>query len=194
MTTAAKRVGSQDHHDHHHHVRRRFILGIGFTAAIPWPARAQTTPIARGEAFPWPTLTLLDGRRLEPADWVDTAAVIVVFATWCPYCRRHNAHLEKLHRDLTNRDGPGSRLRVLGAALDGDEALVRRYVRNEGLSFPVTMQGPALHRLASARRVIPLTLTINRAGTTGLAIPGELSEGDVMAFAALAQPLSTTPR
>lgn len=146
------------------------------------PAAAQRTgPVA--EPFAWPEIALLDGPLLRPADWQDTAAVLVFWATHCPFCRRHNAHVEKLHRAVA-----GQRLRVLGLSTDRDPEKVRRYLREQGYGFPVSLTAAEpLRLLLGLRRTIPTTIGISRNGRVGLAMPGEMFEEDVLAMASLAQ-------
>ena len=159
-------------------------------AAAAWPAltvlpqvarAAATTPRALGQVVDWPTLELLDGRRLVAADWRDTAAVVVFWETTCPFCRRHNAHVDKLHRA-----SEGKRLRVLTVARDRDPALVRQYLSSQGYGFPVTLQEGALRAQFSARRVVPLTCSVGRDGRLREVIPGEMFEEDVLALTTLA--------
>lgn len=130
----------------------------------------------------WPAIELLDGPVLAPTHWQDRAAVLVFFATHCPYCRRHNHHIEKLHRA-----SQGTRLQVLGAALDREPEPVRAYLRAAGHSFPVTMQGQRLRALFSARQVMPLTVSLDRQGMVRAMVPGEMFEEDVLELLALAK-------
>lgn len=157
-------------------MRRRLLLGA---AAAPWlgdPLRAQARVLR------WPELRMIDGSVRQAAEWSDVAAVVVVFATWCPFCRRHNSHVQALHDAHA-----GAHLRVIGAAIDRDESIVRRYVAQQGLTFPVTMQGAQLRDLAGARAIIPTTITVDRAGRLRTPIPGEMFREDVLELAALAQ-------
>lgn len=168
-----------------HRARRRWLGGAAALAAgalvLPPPAHGQVpSPVA------WPAIDLLDGTRLEPAAWRDTAAVVVIWATHCPFCRRHNVHLEKLHRAVA-----GKPLRVIAASVDRDPGVVRRYLQAQGYTFPVTMQGESLRRLFSPRTVIPLTVPVDRQGRAGTPIPGEMFEEDVLDLARLADPPPT---
>lgn len=158
-------------------MRRRLLLGAAAGAWMAGPAPAQ--PAAR---LAWPELRLIDGSIVRAADWNDVAAVVVVFATWCPFCQRHNAHVQALHQAHG-----GAHLRVIGAAIDRDEAAVRRYVERQGLTFSVTMQGAQLRDLAGARAIIPTTIAVDGAGRLQPPIPGEMFREDVLELAALAQ-------
>lgn len=142
---------------------------------------AAAAAIAPGETVRWPTLELLGGGRLGPADWRDTAAVVVLWETTCPFCRRHNAHVEKLHRAAA-----GKRLRVITAARDRDPAAVRQYLAEKGYTFAVTLQEASLRELFTSRKVIPMTCTVGRDGRLREVIPGEMFEEDLLAMLALA--------
>jgi len=154
---------------------RRLLL----LQALSAPALAAQ---GTGPGRDWPLIELLDGGRFAPSHWQDRAAVLVFFATHCPFCRRHNQHIEKLHRA-----SQGLRLQVLGAALDREPAPVRSYLAKARYSFPVTMQGPSLRALFSARQLMPLTVTLDRQGAVRAVVPGEMFEEDVLELLALAK-------
>ena len=155
------------------------------TAAVLQPARvhagaplpAASTPAAP-VPFLWPQITLLDGSVLGPQEWGDMAAVVVFFATWCPFCARHNPHVQQLHEAVA-----GKRLRVLGAALDQDVSLVRSYVRRHGYTFAITPHGADLRLKMSARPGLPLTVPFDRSGRMQTPIPGEMFLEDVLELA-----------
>ena len=119
---------------------RRRPLGAGCRRAVAAPA-------APGEAVAWPEVTLLDGSRFGPAQAAGRALVVVFWSTTCPFCRRHNEHVEKLHRAAAGR-----RLAVLGVSRDRDVAAVRRHAREHGYTFPITTDQAPLAAALSARR------------------------------------------
>ncbi len=158
-------------------MRRREWMAAGAVLALAGPAPA----LERGDRVPWPEgVTLLDGSRWAPRP--GHAQVIVRWATWCGFCRRHNARLNTLVAQLG--DAP---LQVLGVATDRDPQAVRRHVAAEGFRFPVTLDAAAFSALSAARQVIPLTITTDRHGRLREVIPGEMAEADVLALAALAR-------
>jgi len=161
--------------------RRLVLAGLALVWARGLPA--AEAPADLREAIPWPEMTLLGGETLIVEAWKDTAAVVVFWATWCPFCRRHNARIEGLYRAAA-----GPHLRVLSVALDGDEASVQHYMTANGFHFPVVVGRPELRELFTKRRVIPMTCLVDRRGRLAQAIPGEMAEADVLALAALARP------
>jgi thiol-disulfide isomerase/thioredoxin len=143
------------------------------------PAGTSTSTDRIGQTLQWPDLDLIDGSRLPASAWQDCAAVVVFWATWCGYCRRHNAHVEQLHQRAS-----GSHLRVLGVAIDGDPTDLRRHAADTGLHFPIAFNARQLRLQCSARRLVPLTCVVDRRARLRQVIPGEMSRSDVLGLAA----------
>jgi thiol-disulfide isomerase/thioredoxin len=164
--------------------RRRWLRGLGVAAAafvaLPSVAGSQGSPTSDA-AFEWPSLTLLDGTVWTPESWRGQAAVVVVWATWCGFCHRHNPRVETLWRGLAGRP-----VRVLGLALDRDAESVRRHVLERGYTFPMVVDAEPLRARLTPRRVTPMTVTFDRRGRLFQRIPGEMAEDDVLALARLA--------
>lgn len=159
--------------------RRAFSLW-GLASVLPALAQAQSAE--PGAPIDWPVISLLGGDKIDPVSWRGVPAVVVLWATHCPFCKRHNAHIEKLYRATQGRS-----LRVLGVALDTDAEAVRRYMAVNGYSFPVTLDGGVLRQRLTPRRVIPMTCVLDRLGRVVQAIPGEMAEDDVLGFARVLQ-------
>ena len=157
--------------------RRQLLGAAGLAIAAP-AGLAVSAP----EFVNWPVMTLLDGQVLKPEDWRDMAAVLVFWTTWCPYCRRHNARIDRLHRASA-----GANLRVLGVALDGDAAAVKRYMQSGNFSFPVLVGMPGLRDQFTSRQMVPMTCLVDRQGRLRQQIPGEMAEDDVLGLADLSR-------
>ena len=155
---------------------------LALSAALHRP-RASAEAAGPGQRVSWPDVTLLDGSRWNASQWAGQAAVVVFWSTTCPFCKRHNQHVERLFRAAS-----GSTLKVLGVARERDAAAVQRYARQQGYSFPITLDNGPMSAALSLRRVIPLTVTVDRTGHLLQAIPGEMFEEDVMEPLQIAQP------
>jgi thiol-disulfide isomerase/thioredoxin len=160
------------------------LAGLGALAAIaPMASAEAATPTALGSTVPWPTIRLLSGATLEPAALAGQAVIVVFFSTDCPFCARHNVHVDKLARASAKLP-----LRIVMAARDRDPEVVRHYLRQRDFQLDVTLQdAPALQAVLSARRVIPLTCAVDRQGRLREVIPGEMFEEDVLELSKWAQ-------
>ena len=150
--------------------RRALLAGA---ALLAWAPASQA--VQKGQTVSWPEVTLLDGSRWGAAQAQGKTVVVVFWATTCPFCLRHNAHIEKLRRAATGRA-----LEILTVAREADPAAVRAYLARHGYGFAVTLDHAPMAAALSSRRLIPLTLLVDRQGRLQQEIPGEMFEDDVM--------------
>ncbi len=104
-------------------------------------------------------------------------AIVVFWETWCPFCKRHNGHMEKLHQATR-----GKKLRILGATTETDEAKVQAYVQSNQLHFPVALVDRDFRSQFTTRRVIPLTCLVSASSQLMQVIPGEMAYDDVLSL------------
>lgn len=123
----------------------------------------------------WPERTdLIDGRTRTAADWEGKPLLVVFWAVHCPFCLRHNAHLQRLLNERS--DFPP----VLTVAQDRHAATVERYLQSHGYRFDVTLDESTWRRALGVRRVIPSTVPVNAYGRIGLRVPGEMFLEDLL--------------
>jgi thiol-disulfide isomerase/thioredoxin len=163
--------------------RRTALMRTALVWSLPWATATHAAPALPGQRVQWPDVTLLDGRALTPAQLQDKPTLVVFWTTTCPFCRRHNQHLEKLHRAAQAGASP---LRVLAVARERDAAVVKRYAQAQGYTFDITLDHLPLAAALSQRQVIPLTVWVDRHSRLQQVLPGEMFEEDVMEFLQLA--------
>lgn len=165
-------------------MKRRDALIALPTLALAGGAWAGPEPAAPGQTVHWPaSVPLLDGSPWRPVP--GQAVIAVIWSTTCPFCKRHNAHVQKLHQALAGRAAS-----VLGVARDRDPATVQRSMAQHGWTFPVTLAWREIAAALSRRNIIPLTITVDRQGHLKHVIPGEMFEEDVLQLRALAAPVT----
>lgn len=158
-------------------VTRRTAAAVMLSAGLA----AHAVTVQPGDRVQWPTVRLLDGRNWSAADAKDKAVIVVFWSITCPFCRRHNPHVEKLRAAAV-----GKPLVVLTVSRDADAAAVARHLREQGLNFAVTLDYALMSEALSTRRVTPLTVTVGRDGRVRQVIAGEMFEEDVLELVQLA--------
>lgn len=152
--------------------RRRRVLTAALALAVPgWGAAAASAP---ADVVTWPRVRLIDGTELDPGYWQGRGALVVFWATWCGYCKRHN---ERLNRLLARRREAGPR--VLMVAIDSEHGLVLRHVQAQGWNLPVALDEGRLRPVFTDQRTVPLTIVVGPQGQVRQRIPGEMTEDDL---------------
>jgi peroxiredoxin len=113
-----------------------------------------------GGAAPEFSLSDLGGKAVRLANLKGRVVFLNVWATWCEPCREEMPSMESLYQRL---HGPDFEMLAVNAD-QGDRAVVERFVREHGLTFPV-LPDPDL-QIADRYRVTgyPETFLIDRNG------------------------------
>ena len=159
-------------------VSRRHVLA-GTAAALLWgPEVGHASAGPSAPTIRWPALRLLDGTSLTPLALNTMPVMLVFWETWCPYCKRHNVHIERLYQATL-----GMHIRVLGATTETNADKLASYLRANQLHFPVAHIERGFRDQFSQRRVIPLTCLVAENGRLLQAIPGEMGYQDLYSLA-----------
>ncbi len=156
--------------------RRHWVAwALGVAAGKDAPVSAAPLVAPGGTAVAWPARTrLLSGETLTAEQLAGQGLLVVVWATHCAFCLRHNTKLQQV---LTAKGAQAPR--VLGVSLDRDEGLVRRHLQQHGHRFDVTLEATPWLAALGARRVLPTTVAVNRQGQRSVVMPGEMFEEDL---------------
>lgn len=166
--------------------RRQVMAGAAVTLASPLTG-TWASPAALAAPIDWSALQLLDEKGDSPAYWSGLPVVVVFWATWCPFCKRHNAHVEKLYQ-LSR----GKAFRVLGVTVESDKDKISTHVLANQIHFPVALAQTAFRRQFTGRNVIPLTCLVGADGRLMQVMAGEMEQDDVMKLAVTVS--ATEPR
>jgi hypothetical protein len=161
--------------------RRSAFIAMAAAAIGGRVVPAHAAPASPGETVRWPGVTLLDGTRWNAERVAGKAVIVEFWSTTCPFCMRQTAPLPNLRAA-----SGGLPLKTLPAVRERDPEEVRRYMPRHGHRFAVTQDWLPLAEALSTRRVIPLTVTVDRRGRLAQVIPGEMFEEDVLELRQLA--------
>ena len=153
--------------------RRRFLaLPLAGLAGVAARANGAQAPIA------WSDVALLDGSVLR-ADALRGYPVVVEFwASWCPFCKRQNPHLQALWQAQRARG-----LRMLTFSIDRDADAARAYMAAHGYTFPAAMASAQSERWFGARKGLPMLYVVDGGGRIVHEEAGEMFPEDVAALA-----------
>jgi len=136
---------------------RLAALAGGLAAGAPAARAAKGKAAQVGDRVEWRDVVLLDGTTLSAATLKDGPPVIVeIWASWCPFCRRQNPHLQALsarHR---------GELTVLALSIDKDPDKARAYLKEHGYTFAAAMAGPDTERWFGTREGLPEIYVVDR--------------------------------
>lgn len=159
-----------------HSTRRRW-LALALAAQAGWAA-LPADAAGPADVIDWPALVDIDGRTVAADSWRGIPAVLVFWATDCAYCRRHNAHVDRLFRSVDPH-----RLRVMGVVMQANVIAARHYMLAQDYRFRVIADNGRLRARFTQRRVVPMTCTVGADGRLLQCMPGEMSEDDVLGLA-----------
>jgi peroxiredoxin len=138
-------------------------------------ARAADEAIGLGPGYRPPPFTASDinGKPHRLSDYEGEVLVLHFWATWCPYCRSEIPELKELQSQWASKG-----VRVLAVSSDADEAKLRAFVSQQGLTYPVIADAAREASLSEQYAVqgIPVTYIIGRDGRifTRLSGAGEI--------------------
>ncbi len=112
-------------------------LALSFLlAAAPLCAREAAPPLPHGADAPTWNLPSPSGTPVEfPADADDRPAVLLFWATWCPWCKALMPHLQSIREDYADQ---GVRVFAVSVWDDGDPA---GFVARNGYDFVLALEG-----------------------------------------------------
>jgi thiol-disulfide isomerase/thioredoxin len=111
-------------------------------------------------ALPEFALVDLEGRPLSKADLAGKVVLVEFWATWCPPCRSTLAWLGEL------QERHAGELVVLAAAIESEEADVRRIQGELALPLRFAMGTPEMARAFGDLSAVPTLFVFDRAGRT----------------------------
>lgn len=142
---------------------------------------AQTTskyPSAKtwevGDWVELPPLERLDGTKVNWGAYQGRLLLVEFWASWCPFCARQNAMLERFLREHRERG-----LSMIGISIDKTSGAAKAYLERHGYSFEAAMVTPAWLAIYRQRKGLPQLFVLGRDGRLLRIERGEMFEEDV---------------
>ncbi|MBU6402153.1 MAG: TlpA family protein disulfide reductase [Verrucomicrobia bacterium] len=110
------------------------------------------------QAPPW-EMRDVEGKLLKSPDLKGKVVILDFWATWCGPCRLEIPDLVKLHKQYRSQG-----LVVIGASLDDGSAVVKSFMKQFNIGYPVAMADEKIQRAFGGIEAIPTTYIIDREG------------------------------
>jgi len=157
--------------------RRLAIVTLALAALLP----AGRALAEVGDRVRWADVRLHDGRTLRAAELTGRTVVVEFWATWCPFCKKQNPHLQQLHERHGGKD-----LTVLTFSIDRSAEEVATYLKQHGYTFAAAMAGAQSAQLFPGRKGLPVVYVVDPAGRIVFHESGEMFEEDILGLARFA--------
>jgi peroxiredoxin len=134
-------------------------------AAIYWAVQsgpvgtADSTDAAMRQPAPNFELTDLDGRPVSLEQLKGKVVIVDFWATNCPPCRLEIPGFIRLQKEF----GPKG-LQIVGLSLDEAPEVVRHYMAQMKINYPIAMTNPGVVKAFGPIDAIPTTFVIDRQG------------------------------
>ncbi len=156
---------------------RRVLVGVACGAAMlaGCVATDQAPAGTVGAPAPAYSAVTLDGDSTSLAELRGRAVLLNVWATWCHPCRTEIPVLQALYEERREQG-----LEIVGVSIDAgsEDAAVRAFVREFGMTFPVWRDPDSRVTTLFAALGVPATYLIDREGTLVWKKIGPVEEGD----------------
>ena len=105
------------------------------------------------------TVRTIDDREISLDAFKGKVTIVNFWATWCPPCRAEIPDLIALQEKYRDH------LQIIGISEDEDgPEVVRKYVADHGMNYPIAMTSPELERLFPGVSALPTSFVIDRDG------------------------------
>lgn len=120
-------------------------------------------------ALPPLHFVLLDGRNISLEALRGKVVLVNFWATWCPYCRHEMPDMERFYRDYRARG-----VEIIALSHDDDAEKVRRFMTQEGYSFPAAMANGSHAAAFGGVSRLPTSFLIDKQGRLRKKISGQV--------------------
>ena len=152
-----------------------FLIAVVFGWLVSRPSGPSFSRLpAGGRPAPHWSMSDLEGRTVQSADFAGRIVVLNFWATWCPPCRRELPELKEFQRAHSTND-----VIVLGASTDADgPEFLKSFVSRHELNYPILRAGPEV-QMSFYVTSLPSTWIIGRDGRVEARYLGALTRQEL---------------
>lgn len=144
---------------------RQIVLVLALAAIVAVTVFSQFGALAAGKdkgKKPLElTFTNLEGKTVKLSDYRGKVVVLDVWATWCGYCVREIPDLIQYQKDAVAKK---LKVQVLGVSVDTDKETVQKFVKEQGITYPIMISNKDDLKPLGNISGIPVKFIINEKG------------------------------
>lgn len=119
-------------------INRKVIIVLVFLVIaiffLQWLKKERFKPPIPGNPAPEFSFKNLEGEVVDLKDFRGKVVLLNIWATWCDPCKDEMPSMELLYRKLKDRG-----FEILAVSIDKDSSIVKPFVEDLGLTFPVLL-------------------------------------------------------
>ena len=136
-----------------------WVLAAAGRPPVLKPTGAEAQGSAGRKPAPDFRLIELDGKSIQLSGLKGKVVLLDFWATWCPPCQAEIPHFVALYAAYREKG-----LEIVGVSLDDGPEVVRSFVKQKGIPYPVGLGSQSLAQLYGGIRGIPTTFLIDKQG------------------------------
>ena len=152
---------------------RRYVLLLCASLVLSMLAAPSVRAIEVGQTLELGTVKKLDGTVFSVARDNDKYTLVQIWASWCPFCQRQNAYLQRFVQQT-----PDAGLNILTLSIDKTPEIAQQYMTDNQYTFAAAMMTPALQTALGRMRGIPILLVLDAQNKVIRKEIGEIFEED----------------
>jgi len=99
--------------------------------------------------------------------------LVMIWASWCPFCQRQNVYLEKFVKQV-----PPNSINIITISIDKNPKLAKDYMSKHGYTFQAAMMTPELNKSLGKVKGVPIVLILDKNNKIIHKEMGEMFEED----------------
>ena len=151
---------------HIHHLIRKILLSCllipGLVSAM---TIGQTVELGKLETFTGTSYSLPASNTKK--------TLVMIWASWCPFCQRQNVYLEKFVKQV-----PPNSINIITISIDKNPKLAKDYMSKHGYTFQAAMMTPELNKSFGKVKGVPIVLILDKNNKIIHQEMGEMFEED----------------
>ncbi len=148
-------------------IRKALLICLFLPGLVNAMAIGQTVDLGKLETFTGTTFSVPTNNTKN--------TLVMIWASWCPFCQRQNVYLEKFVKEV-----PTNSINIITISIDKNPKLAKDYMAKHGYTFPAAMMTPELNKSLGRVKGVPILLILDKNNKIIHKEMGEMFEEDLL--------------